>query len=106
MKRITGQKALSEHDRRHNWPQPLRPEYPTGEYRVVAEPAEGGLAERERSMQMSRDNLHEEDREVAGLIQMGILRTTEIMITTHEGSDSRASSLHQGGTVYPWSEES
>ena len=104
-KRITGQKAISEADRRHRWPQPHQEDYPAGEYRVVAEPGEGGLAEQERSMQMSRDNLHDEDHGVAGLIQMGILRTTEIMIPTREGSESRASSLHQGGTVYPWSEE-
>lgn len=91
-KQLKGGNVLSETDERHHWPQP------------VLEPAEAHLARQHSLRNSSRDNVDDGHGGVAGLIQMGILRTTEIEVTTHEGSDSGASSIHHGITVYPWSD--
>lgn len=102
-KRLKGKTFLAETNDQHPWPQAPRTKSPNREYRVTDDPSELGLTELQLARSISRRDV-EEQQGVAGLIQMGILRTTEIEITTRAESNSGASSLHNGTTMYPWSE--
>ncbi len=104
MKRRKGQDILPDNDERRHWPREFHTLHPTREHHVVAGSNELRLAEQQPSRTSSRDDVDEQG--IAGLIQMGILRTTEIEIITHEGCDSGASSTHHGTIMYPWSETS